>query len=523
MAYLDFYGRANGYIRINYTETVNKTALTSTITITSVQMCSTNRYQYNFQPFGTITIGGQTISLTNANSVNVGSAYTLVSFTNVPQVSATFSNNGVGGSVGVYVGASAGYNDFNIFCGGASSGNIEITPTTQAISLSTFSTDSASSISITNATSAIALGDTASITISAAKSEYTHTVQYSFDNSAWTTIVTNVPGGSYTWDTDDVASYFTAESEKICYLRCITYKNGSAIGNPSSTSFRIISYGVPEITLLAVSPVNDNETIKSWGDIYVQGYSRVSISTVYSIPSGASLASCRISMNNTLISDGGATSFTTTTPLTTAGTVGITVQIIDSRGNACSTSISINVYPYSRPYAMTAEAIRYSSNVNTEDKENGTNLSAKAAISYSSINGFNKAYVVARYKAAGGAYPTSYTTLTSGAANFKKINSSSISTEQSYTVQFVIYDSLHTLNDSPTTIEITIPTRSVVLHAKDGGEGLAVGGYSENDGFTIWWDTYIKGALVLPEEMYGVAEPTTTNAQIGQVYFQLID
>lgn len=520
MAYIDVYGRANGFIRINYTEVLNQSNATSQITITSVQVCSTNRFQYSFQPLGIITLGGSSVSLTAANAVWVGSTGTTFTFPNVNSISATFSNDGAGRTASVGVGPASGYNDFNVFCYQANSGNIEIPAGYQTIPLTTYTTDSASTVS---ATSPVTLGDNVGISINRAKTSYTHTLQYSFDNSSWTNIATGV-ATSYSWDTDAVSGYFSTATARTCYIRCITYNSGTQIGT-NSTSINIVTAGSPTVSSITVSPVNDNSVIKGWnsGNIYVQGYTKAKITVSYSLPSGANITSCRIAVNGVTVSD--STSATvTTSAIMESGTVGITAVVTDSRGNSGSNSTTITVYPYSRPYAVAASAIRYSSNVNTEDRQNGTNISAKATIAYSSVNGYNSAGVAVRYKLVGGTYPTSYTTLVSGNTNHVKINGSTVlSAASSYLVQFVIYDALHPLGSDPTTIEVVIPTKTVTLHAKDGGDGVALGGYNTINGIELCLATYLRDKLIIPSSMYGTGTPPTTNAIVGQLYFQLID
>lgn len=524
MAYVDFSG-TNGAVRVNYTETVNQSSGTSTITVTSVQVQSTNWYGAVFYACGSVSVGGKQVLYMNGESgystgyVSERGTWYTVSNTSCSGVSV--SNDGSGKSTTISIGPWGSYNDFNVWCITSSSGNITCSAASRSISLTKYTTDSASTVS---ATSPVTLGNNTTISITRAKTSYTHTLQYSFDNSSWTNIATDV-ATSYTWSTAGVSAYFSTMAARTCYIRCLTY-NGSTYIGVTSTSIYITATGTPSVTSIIVTPVNDNAVIQGWnnGDILVQGYSRMTITVNYSLPAGTTLAGCKIAVNGITVSDSTATTFTTTSNIETSGTAAITATLTDSRGGTGSGNASATVYPYSRPYASVIDAIRYSSNANTEDKQNGTNISAKATIAYSSVNGYNSAGVKVRYKAAGGTYPTSATTLTSGNADYVKINgTTTLSTTTSYVVQFIIYDSLHTENSDPTTVELTIPTKSVTLHAKDGGNGLAVGGYNTLDAVELWWDTYLYGKLVLPSSMYGTSEPTTAGAIAGQIYFQLID
>lgn len=515
----------NGNIRINYTETLDASNARSLITVTSVQAMSTNWYGYDFYAQGTVSVGGtQVLSMNGLNTYHtgyVGSTNTWYTISNTECNGVYVSNNGSGSTTSIAIGSNGGYNDFNVWCIGQTKGNIYISTGSQNISLSTYTTDSASTVS---ATSPVVLGNTSTVTITRAKTSYTHTLQYSFDNSTWSNFATGV-ATSYNFATSTVSGYFSTQSARTCYIRCLTY-NGSTYIGASSTSIYITATGTPTVSAITVTPVNSNAVIQGWnsGNIFVQGYTTMSISVSYSLPSGTTLSNCKIAISGTTVSDSTATTFSTTSPVSESGTIGITATITDSRGGVGSGNTTITVYPYSRPYASVVDVIRYSSNVNTEDKQNGTNISAKATIAYSSVNGYNSAGVKVRYKAAGGTYPSTTTTLTSGNANHVKINgSTTLSTTTSYVVQFIIYDSLHTESSDPTTVEVIIPTKSVTIHAKDGGAGIALGGYNTLNAIELWLNTYLYGKLILPSSMYGTSAPSTSGAVVGQLYLQLID
>ena len=521
-----FYGN-NGGVRVNYTEVLNQSAGTSTITVDSVQLLSTNYYGVVFYACGRVYIGSTCVlNMNGENGYSTGyvdsqNTWYTVSNSSGSQ-SVTVTNNGTNSTCAITVAPYGGYNDFNAWCIGYQAGNIEVGQETQYIALSKYTTDTASSISVPAQTT---LGSTCRVTITRAKTTYTHTIQYGFSGGTWQTAATNV-ATYYDFDTSTVANHFSSVSSDYLIFRCLTYSGSTYIGQSSQVYTLVSAAGSPTVSSVSVAAVNDNAVIQGWnnGNIFVQGYTRMTITVGYSLPSGASLSNCKISVGGTVVSDGTSTSFTTSTPITGSGTLNISAVITDSRGNTGSGSTNITVYPYSRPYASVVDAIRYSSDVNVEDKENGTNISAKATIVYSSVNSYNTAGVKVRYKEAGGTYPTSATTLTSGNTNHVKINgSTTLSTDKSYLVQFIIYDSLNTESSNPTTVEMIIPTKAVTIHAKDGGTGIAFGGYNTKDAIELWLKTYLYGKLILPSSMYGSSAPSTSGAEVGQIYFQLID
>lgn len=372
----------------------------------------------------------------------------------------------------------------------------------------------------------VSLGSILQIRINRDSSKYVHQLDYIFGSGTTTRMATGV-GTSYNFDTSLVKDHFISKSSDTMQIVCTTIDstNNQRIGI-SFANVIINANGVPTINSISVTPINDNAVIQGWdsGNIFVQGYTKLKIDVDCTAPYGATISSCRIVVNGQTVGESAATSFTAGTPIMDSGSVTISATVVDSRNNKTTGNTTINVYPYSRPYASVASALRYSSNVNTEDK-NGTNLSAKATIVSSSVNGHNAAYVKVRYKQSGGTYPTSTTTLTSGAANHEKINSAAISADASYVVQFIIYDKLNTESANPTTLELIIPTNAVVLHSMDGGSGLGIGGYqTKTDAIQLFLDTYMSGKLIFDSTaVYGTGAPPTSGVTNGQVYFQLID
>lgn len=129
MAYKDFEA-ANGIFRVNYTETTNKAANTSTITVTGCQFASTNWYGTNFYGDGIVQINGTTV-VTLTNDVYhatdyIGSTYEFHDIAgSAGSQSVTVAHNSDGsGSMSITLKGRPGvYNDMNMFCLASTSGN----------------------------------------------------------------------------------------------------------------------------------------------------------------------------------------------------------------------------------------------------------------------------------------------------------------------------------------------------------------------------------------------------------------
>lgn len=541
MAYKTISG-TNGSLRINYTETVNESSHESTITVTSIQaMVDTNGTNVIIIPWGYVSLGGRTITLNELNQGTCANRNSYGSFTNIGSLSATFANNGTNSTGEFVLAAGTSESYFKVIYGnGYDEGNAYIPVGTHTFSLTPYVTNNISTITATNPTN---LGSNCTININKSKASYTHTLAYSFNRSSWTTIVSKTSSTSYNWSTSGVASYFSTSAKQTVYLRCTTYNGNTSLGS-SEISIEVRDTSTSKVNSVTITPINDNTTVNTWnttsvdngtGYIFLQGYSRLNISAAYSLSSGTSVRSVKVTVNGVTIQgatySNGTITCTTTEPITDSGSVPVVVSLTDSRELTALKQATVSVYAYSKPYATAYDAHRYSTSVNTENKS-GTNISAKASFSCTSVNGFNSVGCKVRYKAVGGTYGSlsSAVTLTNGATNYAKVNgSTTLSSSTSYAVQFIIYDSLNTQSTTPTIIEFTLPTSSVVIHSADGGNGIALGGYNTSNGadgysrIELYLNTYLYNKLIIPSSMYGDSDPSPANAIVGQLYFQIID
>lgn len=525
---------ANGGVRLLYDESCSQTSQKSTITITDIQVRSTAiPSAASFILTFYIYLGDKTFTVSGYDTLRTIQPNTWTSMLQPSGFSASVNNDGkssqtttvrlAGGYESGVVGSS--YPQYDQY-------NISPYSMTQTISLTNYLYNTASTIT---ATSPVTLGSNCTITIRSQYASYAHLIQYSLNNSSWTdiqTITDNATSGkSITWSTNvnAIKNAMSSSSQITCYLRCRTYTSSAktTLVGDTTTSITIKASSAPTVSLTVSANNSDNSTVNGWG-LYVQGYTKINISTTCTPSIGASVARCQIYIGNALVSDTNGTNTTVTynssSAVTESGSIKVTATFTDSRGVSGTATQTITVYAYSQPYASSISAIRYSTNVNTEN-EDGTNISAKATIGYSSVNGRNSSHgVYVRYRASNSSTWSSNVSLTSGAANYAKINgNTTLSNTTSYIVQFLVYDSLHPVGTNPITYEVVIPTKSVVIHSRNGGGGVALGGYNNANAIQLWLDTYLYGKMVLPNSMYGTGDPPSSGNVVGQVYFKLID
>lgn len=372
--------------------------------------------------------------------------------------------------------------------------------------------------------SSASLGDELPIYITADDTTYTHTLSYSFDKLTWNEFSVGTKateaGTPYSviLDTSELSTYFTTQTQRSVSIMCSTFSGANQIGNSAVVNCTITDSGAAPTVSIGCTPSNDNDIVRGWG-IYLQTYSKIHVIVSYELHGGSQFRSCSITVDGVEISNssgGEATREALSDVMSSSGYKEVKATVLDSRGMSSTATYQVYVYPYAKPYASSRSALRYSSNVNTEDKA-GTNLSAKATMGYSSIGGRNSAGISVRYKESGSTTWSSPITLTSGNANHVKINgSATVSTEKSYVVQFIIYDTLHPQNADPTPVEVTIVTNTVIFHAKDGGGGFAVGDYCKNDNAFE-----VNYRLVLNSMSYGSTLPPASEAVEGQVFFRI--
>ena len=99
------------------------------------------------------------------------------------------------------------------------------------------------------------VGNSVTINTPRASSAFTHTLQYSLNNSSWTNIATGV-ATSTTWTLPAaLATAKTTATSGTVYIRCITYNGSTNLGNKTiSRTYNITSsYAAPSVAIAASS------------------------------------------------------------------------------------------------------------------------------------------------------------------------------------------------------------------------------------------------------------------------------
>ena len=324
----------------------------------------------------------------------------------------------------------------------------------------------ASSISASNVT----MGSATTITITRASSSFTHTIKYTF-GSASGTIATKTTSTSVSWTPAiSLANQIPKAISGTCTITCETYSGSTKVGSKTCTlTLSVPSSVKPTISSLGVVRV-DGTVPTDWG-IYVQSKSKATLTI-----NGAA-GSYGSTVSSYSISGGGfsstASSFTTGF-LTTSGTITFTAKVTDSRGRVSDAkTVSISVVAYSNPTCSSHISQRSTSGGTVSD--DGTYIRGLISYSYSSCSSKNTLTRVTYYKkSSASTWINANKSFSSGTAFV--YGGGAISTESSYDVKYTLKDAFTTV-----TILDTVSTAAVLMDFKAGGKGLAIGKVAEKD------------------------------------------
>lgn len=333
--------------------------------------------------------------------------------------------------------------------------------------------------------SSVAMGSGVTINTNRKSSSFTHKLNYAF-GSATGTIAENV-GDSFKWTPPlDLASQIPNATSGKATITCTTYNGSTLVGSASVD----ITLTVPDnastkptvsMTLTPISSLGS-----AFSGLYIQNLTKVDGKISASGKYGSSIKT---------------TQFSPSGYLTQTGDVTITAKATDSRGYVGTTSQVITVIPYSKPAILPASGrsdivcARCDANGNLSDS--GTYLRIIAKRSYSTItaNGEQKNFCYIRCRINGGEWVEVLSRSASGnEVDTGAISGVTLALTSSYTVEVGVVDDI----GNTASVKKAIPTDKVDIHLREGGGGVAFGGYSTQEGFECAMPAYFTGTLQGP-------------------------
>ena len=484
------------YFRIYYATSYNASTNTSTVTITPQLMTSAdfgNDYRvFNGAGLSGAGVYGNGVCLysfgTNygsGNYLSCGSAHSY--YRDLGSWSFTVSHNadgdasftvGICGSVLAMYFSGTGYTYNQCFIGSVGD-TVSDTITIHENAASSIASSSAS----------VTTQGTYSLTMNRKASSNYHVVTFLYNNS--TVLYSSGHfGTSYTLDIPRsfFRNYPSLSSLPVTVSVQTYNSSGTAIGSPATTSLTIYADAdmkpVVSSGWVSLAPYNTGAVSGFTG--YVQGYSRAQ----------ATFNSSKISMTNAVgasiasysVTCQGATDNTSPyqTGVLSSTSVSVVCTVTDTRGRSASQTFTLTVMAYAKP-KLTGIAI-FRCNTNGTASEDGTKYSAKATLTYSSLNSQNRATLVCAVAAAGGSYGSAEA-LTSGQA---RISTANLNADRSYTVRITATDAL---GNTDVYYQV-LPTRKWAMKFRPKGNGVAFGKAAEYDNtfeITADWAVRVGG------------------------------
>lgn len=342
------------------------------------------------------------------------------------------------------------------------------------------------------------VGGSVTIYTPRASDSFTHTVQYSLNNSSWTNIATNV--GTYTTWTlpSSLASAKTSATTGTVYIRCITYNGSTNLGSKviTRTYYITSSYAAPSVAITA-SQTNDANIAQ-----YIRDRSTVTLKATGTFRFGASAKKYVFNYGGdekTVTTSASTASVTFTLPSNAAASFAYSVKMTDSRGYTAERSGTLTTVAYTGPVITSLVATRgdYNGTTFTENSK-GKSLRIVSAGTITSLSNANAKNYKIEYRKSN---DTTYTTLIESkaasayAVAITEYTAALFSENASYVLRFTLMDSFVDSIGSVSQI-VDIPSQKVLLNFSPNGKAMAIGGIATvDDALEIMMEMYATGGI----------------------------
>ena len=325
-------------------------------------------------------------------------------------------------------------------------------------------------------------GSASTISISRASSSFTHKVLYAFGSASGT--ISSSATTSCSWTPDNsLAQQIPNSLSGVGTITVETYNGSTKVGS-SSKSFTLHVSGsmYPTIGSLTLSGVN------LWNGYYVKNYSQVK-ATINS-PSGSygsTIASYQINGNNLSSTASSATS----SKLQVAGTNTYTATVYDSRGRSVTKTGSIYVQEYYTPSVTGIMVYRCTSNGVANNEGTYINVSCDISVTNIANANLNAKTITVKTRAIGEtswATKVSNLTLSAYSGTYSSGALSSYTITKGFEVQIILSDSF-----SSVTHNASVPVASCIMNVEK--DGVGIGKYHEKGSLDVGGDIYCSSWL----------------------------
>lgn len=331
------------------------------------------------------------------------------------------------------------------------------------------------------------VGSAITINTPRASSAFTHTVQYSLNNSTWTTIATNV-GTSTAWTLPTaLATAKPGAKSGTVYIRCITYNGDTNLGNVviSRTYYITSNYAAPTVALTA-SQKND-ANISS----YIRGRSSVTLKATATLKHGAKAAKFVFTYGGTtktVTTTSSTASVTFALPENAAASYAYSVTLTDSRGFTASANGTLTTVSYTAPIitSLTVTRGNYNGSTFTENKA-GKSLRIVAKGNVANLSNSNAKKYKIDYKVDGASEYTELVAETNAsdyAVSVTHYTDALFDENKAYVVRFILKDSFQSV-----IRPANVSTQLVMLNFSADGQRMGIGKVAGNEPLSFGFET----------------------------------
>ena len=312
-------------------------------------------------------------------------------------------------------------------------------------------------------------GSNLTTTITPVNTAFRHKVQYIIDGTAKYTS-DYIAAGTTTFSYTIPHSWLPSSTSKSMTVRLYTYTSSgtSAIGQKDVAT----TVNVPDTIKPSISSFVATVGSGGLSGLYVQGKSTVKLTCTATMGADATVSSYVFSGPG--VNTSSTTNTTTSSVLTSSGTLTYKVKVTDSRGRYAEATVSIVVYPYTSPkiVSITAQRCDTSGTLKTD----GTCTKVTVVTSHSSVNGKNTGNVVLfNSKDITSNKPTETTVIssTTDSNTYTGVYGSGFKIDTVYTISAKITDSY-----TSHTSSVPLGAAQRAFNIAKYGNGVAIGGLS---------------------------------------------
>lgn len=332
------------------------------------------------------------------------------------------------------------------------------------------------------------LGDTITIYTNRTSTSNTHTLKYTLGTESGT-IVEDLPT-DYNWTLPlSLADGMPNAASLAGVITCETY-NGTTLLGTATVAF---TASVPATMVPIISNVTITEDVLGIAAQflgYVQNKSRLAVDTTADGVYSSTISQVKVTIDGkNYIGDA-----IVSEPLTTAGTVAVTVLVTDSRGKTATTTTNVTVIPYGPPQISAFNAYRVDGSGTPSD--DGTSVAIPINFTIASVNDKNTKAWALEYRVTGA---TTWTTLASGSVYTYDATYTNLtglfSIENSYDIRLTLTDYFASIERSA-----SINTAFAIFNIRPTGKGIAFGKVSERDDMEIAMAAYFENGIYNADE-----------------------